>query len=232
MKDFFNQFDFQSDRLFGELNYAEKRFVHKVMETLPIKKGSMLFYEEGIPTGVFQLKSGRAKKFKRGFSGEEQIFYIYTKDDVLGYHALLGEERYQDSCEALEDLEVNFISKSNFLKLLDDIPRLRRAVVKNIGHEFGVLANTIAVLAQKDQNTRLAIFLLLLENRFKQDGGEPIGIDLTREDLANLIGTSPESLGRSLKQFKDQGIIRIEKRVIHIKNRKMLLKFLNLDLTM
>ncbi|HDZ13393.1 hypothetical protein LCGC14_0781120 [marine sediment metagenome] len=231
MKNFFNQFDFQSDRLFGELNYAEKRFVNKVIETLPIKKGSMLFYEDGIPTGVFQLKSGRAKKSKRGFSGEEQIFYIYTKDDVLGYHALLGEERYQDSCEALEDMEVNFISKSNFLKLLEDIPRLRRGVVKNIAHEFGVLANTIAVLAQKDQNTRLAIFLLLLENRFKQDDGEPTGIDLTREDLANLIGTSPESLGRSLKQFKDQGIIRIEKRIIHIQNREMLLQFLNLDLT-
>ena len=74
MKDFFNQFDFQSDQLFGQLNSAEKKFVDKVVETLWIKKGSMLFYEGGIPTGVFQLKNGRAKKFKRGFSGEEQIF--------------------------------------------------------------------------------------------------------------------------------------------------------------
>ena len=232
MKNFFNQFDFQSDRLFGELHFTERRFVDKVMETVPIKKGGMLFYEEGIPTGVFQLKSGRAKKFKRGFSGEEQIFYIYTKNDVLGYHALLGEERYQDSCEALEDLEVNFVSKSNFLKLLDDIPKLKQAVVKNISHEFGVLINTISVLAQKDQNTRLAIFLLLLENKFKQVDEESSGIDLTREDLSNFIGTSPESLGRSLKQFKDDGSIEIEKRLIYIKNREMLLQFLNLDLTL
>ncbi|MCG2460051.1 Crp/Fnr family transcriptional regulator [Flavobacteriaceae bacterium F89] len=229
MKDFFNQFDFQSDQLFGKLNSAEKKFADRVMEKLLIKKGSTLFYEGGIPTGVFQLKNGRAKKFKRGFSGEEQIFYIYTKDDVMGYHALLGEERYQDSCEALEDLEVNFISKSNFLKLLNDVPRLKQAVIKNISHEFGVLANTIAVLAQKDQNTRLAIFLMLLEKKFKQKIAESAGIDLTRDDLSNMIGTSSESLGRSLKQFKDSGIIEIEKRVIYIKNKKALLKFLRLD---
>ena len=127
---------------------------------------------------------------------------------------------------------MNFVSKSNFLKLLNDIPKLKQAVVKNISHEFGVLANTISVLAQKDQNTRLAIFLLLLENKFRQVNEETTGIDLTREDLSNIIGTSPESLGRSLKQFKDDGSIEIEKRIIYIKNREMLLQFLNLDLTM
>lgn len=231
MKNFFSQFDFQSDRLFGQLNSAEKRYVHKVMEPLSIKKGSLLFYEDGVPTGVFQLSEGKVKKFKRGFSGQEQIFYIYTKGDVFGYHALLGEERYQDSCKALEDIEVDFISKTNFLKLLDDIPRLRQAVVKNISHEFGVLANTIAVLAQKDQNTRLAIFLLLLEQKFNKDSDLAKGIDLSRDDLANFIGTSPESMGRSLKQFKEDGIIEIEKRIIYIKNRETLLQFLNLDLS-
>ncbi|WP_027077892.1 Crp/Fnr family transcriptional regulator [Maribacter antarcticus] len=230
MKNFFNQFDFQSDQLFNSLNSAEIRLVHKAMETFLIKKGSMLFYEEGIPTGIFQIKQGRAKKFKRGFSGQEQIFYIYKANDILGYHAILGEERYQDSCEAIEDLEVNFIAKEKFLKLLDEIPRLKQAVIKNIGHEFGVLANTIAVLAQKDQNARLAIFLLLLEHRFNENPENSGGIDLSRDDLANLIGTSRESLGRSLKQFKDDAIIETEKRIIHITNKERLMEFLNLEL--
>lgn len=230
MKNFFSQFDFQSDQLFNSLSSAEIQMVRTVMETLPIKKGAMLFYEGGIPTGIFQLKQGRVKKFKRGFSGREQIFYIYTAGDVLGYHALLGEERYQDSCEALEDLEVNFIAKDNFLRLLNEIPRLKQALIKNISHEFGVLANTIAVLAQKDQNARLAIFLLLLEHKFNQDSENSFGIDLSRDDLANLIGTSRESLGRSLKQFKDDAIIETEKRTIHITNKERLLEFLNLEL--
>ena len=222
MKDFFTQFDFQSNLLFENLTESENQAVENVMESLSIKKGSMLFFEGGIPTGIYQIKHGKAKKFKRGFSGDEQIFYIYTKEDVLGYHALLGQERYQDSCEALEDLKVNFIAKDDFLKLLKEIPALQQTLIKNIGHEFGVLANIIAVLAQKNQNARLALFLLLLEHRFNRNSPTVKGIDLTRDDLANLIGTSQESLGRSLKQFKELGCIETDKRNIYIKDPKQL----------
>lgn len=228
MKNFYSQFDFQSELLFEVLTSEEKKIVYNSMEPLIIKKGSLLFYEEGVPTGIFQIKKGKAKKFKRGFSGTEQIFYIYTTGDVLGYHALFGEERYQDSCEALEDMEVNFIAKDVFLKLLQDIPTLQRTFIKNIGHEFGVLANIITVLAQKNLNARLAINLLILENRFQKHYKEG-GIDLTREDLANIIGTSPESLGRSLKQFKDEGIIEVDKRIIYIKNKNQIFQLLNIE---
>lgn len=227
MKDFYSRFDFQSHLLFKKLKEEEKKIIDDVMETLIIKKGSQLFYEDGIPTGVFQIKKGKAKKYKRGFSGTEQIFYIYTTGDLLGYHALFGEERYQDSCELLEDSVVNFIPKDAFFQLLKDIPSLQNSFVKNIGHEFGVLANIIALLAQKNQNERLAINLLILEDRFTEPHEESKGIDLTRDDLANLIGTSPESLGRSLKQFKDTGIIIVHKRIIYLKNRDLLFQLLN-----
>lgn len=231
MKNFYSQFDFQSELLFEVLTSDEKKIVYDAMEPLIIKKGSLLFYEDGVPTGIFQIKKGKAKKFKRSFSGAEQIFYIYTTGDVLGYHALFGEERYQDSCEALEDLEVNFIAKDVFLQILQDIPALQRTFIKNIGHEFGVLANIIAVLAQKNQNARLAINLLILENRF-QKHYKSGGIDITREDLANIIGTSSESLGRSLKQFKEEGIIRVEKRTIFIINRDSVFQLLNIDMSL
>ncbi|MEH6406764.1 MAG: Crp/Fnr family transcriptional regulator [Leeuwenhoekiella sp.] len=231
MEKFYSQFDFQSNLLLEKLNSNEKQLVFNAMEPLTIKKGNLLFYEEGVPTGIFQIKKGKAKKFKRGFSGTNQVFYIYTTGDILGYHALFGEERYQDSCEALEDLEVNFIAKDIFFKLLQDIPALQQTFIKNIGHEFGVLANIIAVLAQKNQNARLAINLLILENRFKKQDNEHSGIDLTREDLANIIGTSSESLGRSLKQFKDAGMIEVDKRVIHITNKDLLLQLLNINLS-
>ena len=231
MKNLYSQFDFQSNLLFEALTSDEKKIVYNAMEPLFIKKGSLLFYEEGIPTGIFQIEKGKSKKIKRGFSGTEQIFYIYIGGDVLGYHALFGEERYQDSCEALEDLEVNFIAKDVFLQLLQNIPTLQQTFIKNIGHEFGVLANIIALLAQKDQNSRLAVNLLILENRFKKHNREG-GIDLTREDLANIIGTSIESLGRSLKQFKDEGIIKVNKRIIHIIDKEKISELLKLDLSL
>ena len=76
MKNFYSQFDFESELLFEALTSDEKKLVYDAMEPLLIKKGSLLFYEEGIPTGIFQIKKGKAKKFKRGFSGTEQIFYV------------------------------------------------------------------------------------------------------------------------------------------------------------
>ena len=232
MKNFYSQFDFQSDHLLETLNKDEKKLVQEAMEPLIIKKGSLLFYEEGVPTGVFQIKKGKAKKFKRGLSGTDQIFYIYTTGDILGYHALFGEERYQDSCELLEDSEVNFIAKDTFFQLLQNIPGLQQIFIKNIGHEFGVLANIIALLAQKNQNARLAMNLLILEDRFSKPHKKLKGIDLTREDLANIIGTSPESLGRSLKQFKEAGIIEVDKRIIYIKNKELIFQILNNTLSL
>ena len=107
---------------------------------------------------------------------------------------------------------------------------MQQTFIKNIGHEFGVLANIIAVLAQKNQNARLAVNLLILDNRFQKQYKEHQGIDLTREDLANIIGTSPESLGRSLKQFKDEGIITINKRAIYIENKALIFQLLSIDL--
>ncbi|CAM1334027.1 Crp/Fnr family transcriptional regulator [Tenacibaculum aestuariivivum] len=227
MKDFFIQFDFQSNLLFSELNDTDSQLVDAAVEPWFVKRGSFLFFEHSIPTGIFQIKKGRVKKFKKGFNGDNQIFYIYTSGDVLGYHALLGDERYQDSCQALDDLELNFISEKNFRMLLNKIPVLKEALLKNISHEFGVLANTIALLAQKDQNARLGIFLVLLDFKFNRQKIQNKGIDLTRDDLANIIGTSRESLGRSLKVFKDNGWIRIDKRIIYIKNKTALLEFLS-----
>jgi len=229
MKDLSTQFDFQSNLLFNELKDGDQKLVDTVTESLSIKKGNFLFFENGVPTGIFQIKKGRAKKFKKGFGDNEQIFYIYTKGDVLGYHALLGDERYQDSCQALDDLELNFISEDNFRMLLNKIPELKEAFIKNISHEFGVLANTIALLAQKDQNARLGIFLVLLDYKFNSKKEHNDGIDLTRDDLANIIGTSRESLGRSLKVFKDNEWITIEKRTIYIENKTALLEFLNIE---
>ncbi|WP_436515593.1 Crp/Fnr family transcriptional regulator [Ekhidna sp. To15] len=220
------QFDFKSDFLFNGLTKEEETHVRSLFEPIRFKKGSKLFYEDGIPTGVFLIEQGLIKKFKTVIDEQEQIFYIYTNGDLLGYHALLSEERYQDACEAIEDTSANFISKENFLNLLADFPVLKENLVRNLAHEFGVLANTIGILAQKTQNVRLAVFLLIIEERYQKYDGPIGGIRLTRFDLANLIGATRESLGRSLKDFKDKGIINIESKAIHITNHGELFKIL------
>lgn len=208
-----------SDQILLSLSSAEKTLVMEQTEELTFKKGKLIFYEEGIPTGVFLMKSGRAKIYKTGLEGKDQIFYIYKAGDLFGYHALLCNEKYEDSCESLEDCKVLFISKTNFDKLVDTIPHLKQLLIQNMSHEFGVLVNTITVLAQKSLRERLALWLLILNEKYYNDQ-----IELSREDLANLVGTARESLGRLLKGFKEENLINISGRSIKCLQTSKLLK--------
>jgi len=211
-----NQLHFESGKILSALSPADKEYFLGFGQNLIFKKGKLIFYEDGIPTGIFLVKSGRAKIYKTGIYGKDQIFYIYKKGDLFGYHALLANEKYEDSCEALEDCEILFVSRKDLEHLLEKIQKLKLLFIQNMSHEFGVLVNVITILAQKPLRERLALYLLILHERYFDEETQNAQIDLPREDLANMIGTARESLGRLLKDFKEENLIKISKRTIEI----------------
>lgn len=222
-----SKFTFDSDKILSALSTAEREEFLSYGKKLSFKKGQLLFYEDGVATGIFLITRGKAKIFSVGIYGKQQIFYIYKQNDLLGYHALLCNEPYEDSCEALEDCEVVFVNTTDFNHLLNTIPNLKLLFIQNMSHEFGVLVNTITILAQRSLRERLALYLIILQERyFDPDTGQSI-ILLPREDLANVIGTTRESLGRILKDFKEEQLIRINKRAIEVENQSVLLKIAN-----
>lgn len=225
---FTTRFDFNSNLLYNELSKKDISFIQERQELIKFKAGDKLFYEDGIPTGMFELLSGKVKKYKTVLSEQEQIFYIYTKGDLFGYHAILSNERYQDSCEALEDVTLNFISKENFIEIINTVPTLKDSLLFNMAHEFGVLANIIGVLSQKSQNIRLALFLMVLQKRFKKVDSNFKGVDLTREDLANIVGTSRESLSRSINFLKKEKFITVNKRLITVINEENIEEYISI----
>lgn len=212
----FSKLHFESDKILSALPPKDKEYFLSFTQKLTFKKGKLIFYEDGIPTGIFLVKRGRAKIYKTGIYGKDQIFYIYKRGDLFGYHALMANEKYEDSCEALEDCEILFISKTNFENLLEKIDKLKLLFIQNMSHEFGVLVNTITILAQKPLRERLALYLLILHERYSDENNAKSEINLPREDLANIIGTTRESLGRLLKDFKEEQLITISKRTIEI----------------
>ena len=108
-----NSLSFESDKILSSLSKEERNYFLSFAQNLNFKKGKLIFYEGGIPTGIFLVKSGKAKIFKTGIYGKDQIFYIYKPNDLFGYHALLANEKYEDACEALEDCEILFIKKKD-----------------------------------------------------------------------------------------------------------------------
>ena len=216
------QLHFESDKILSSLSTKDKTYFLSFTKRLVFKKGKLIFYEGGIPTGVFLINQGKAKIYKTGLDGKDQIFYIYKQGDLFGYHALLCNENYEDSCEALEDCEILFINRSDFEILLHSISNLKLLLIQNMSHEFGVLVNTITILAQMPLRERLALYLLILHDRYSENGNQETSINLPREDLANIIGTTRESLGRILKDFKDDQLIKVTGRSIQILDSEQL----------
>jgi CRP/FNR family transcriptional regulator len=183
------------------------------------KKGAHLFQEASIPRGVYCINQGMVKIFKRGDEGKEQIIHIAKAGEMVGFRAMFTEEPYKVGAEALEESNICFIGKEDFLSLMDTNPVLRNGIIKELSKELADRADFITNMAQKSVRERLAFTMLILMDVFDK---QPI--NLSREDLANFVGTATETLIRLLKDFKEEGIIEVQTRKIFVLQRERLLQ--------
>ena len=175
------------------------------------KKNQPLFLDGGIPRGVFCVNSGKIKIFAQGEEGKEQIIHIAKAGEIVGFRAMFSGDPYKVSAYTLEECNLCFISKADFLNLVDTNISLRNGIMKELSKELTERAGFITSMAQKSVRERLAYVLILLDDIYD---GEMI--NLTREDLANYVGTATETLIRLLKDFKDEDVIKTHIRKIEI----------------
>lgn len=223
-------FRLKTDQIFEGLTLEEHEALTGNGVTHLYKKGEIIFREAGIPTGIFYIKSGRVKKYRSTVRGGEQIFYICSEGELLGYHALLSEEFYPDSAATIEDSQITFIPKENFLNVLRSSAALSNGLLKALGHEFSLFIDSITNLVTKTVRERLAFTLLILEEKFKltDKSSVPSEIKMSRSDLANMVGTAKETLVRLLREFKDARYIETSGKSIRIIDRAGIVKEANL----
>jgi CRP-like cAMP-binding protein len=220
------RFIFKSDSIFASLPENVKDAFLNQMSVKQFKKGQSVFLEGSFPAGIFFIKKGKVKKYKTLNGGKEQIIYLCSEGELIGYAAYLSEERYPDSATTLTDSSIGFISKENLILLLAKYDELSKMLMKNISHEFGVLINFIATFTQKSVRERVALTLLILHEKFS-DNLNAIGevqIELSREDFANIVGTAVETLVRLLRNLKDELLIVTQGRKIILKDKSKLLE--------
>lgn len=193
-------------------------------KSMPISKGKLVFEEGKMPRGVYYIEQGAVKLYKIGFNKKQQILRFAKEGDLIGYRSLLSEEEYGASAEAMTPVQVSFIPANIFHKLLMNDSKLSYAMLQKISCELGEYSNTIALLAQKTVRERLAEVLLLLELKLGIDPEGFIKLSLTREEIANLIGTATESAIRLISEFKQDHLIEVEGRNIKILDQDRLRK--------
>lgn len=214
----------RSNSQFACLGEEELGTVNEHKSCITYKKGQTIFYEGTRPMGLFCIHSGKVKVFKMGSQGKEQIMYLAKPGDFLGYRALLSEEFYADSATVLEEAQICFIPKNDFFTTLRENPQFYSNLMKAVCHELGIMEDKIAALAQKSVRERLASTLLMLKETYGMEGEGSVLIDiaLTREDLANIVGTATETVIRLLSEFKKDGLIDMEKKKIRILDARQL----------
>lgn len=209
----------RSQSLFSEFDGDQMAAVDAVKACSTFKKNQSIFLEGSIPRGVFCLRKGKIKIYALGAEGKEQIVRVAKEGSILGVKALFSNEPYIVSAMALEECAVCYIAKDDFFSMIDLNSTLTNGIMMEMSRELHEKTKFITNMAQKSVHDRLAFAFLLLDEIY---GKEPI--NLSREDLANFVGTATETLIRLISQFKDEGLIRTETRKIWVTDRESLLE--------
>jgi len=190
--------------------------------TKSVKKGETLFGEGERLNGVFCVRNGVSKLSKSSENGKDQIVKIATKGAVLGQRSVVAEERTNLSAVALNDMEVCYIPKNHLEESINDNAAFTKAVLVKMAEDLRFADNVIVNMAQKSVKQRIAEALLYLDQNFGQDHEGYIAMTLTREDIANVVGTAKEACIRMLSRFKKEGLIITEGKRIALKDTSRL----------
>ncbi|PWG06900.1 Crp/Fnr family transcriptional regulator [Polaribacter aquimarinus] len=181
-----------------------------------VKKGEALFEEGEHINGVFCIKNGICKISKMSENGRNQIISLVTKGDLLGERSLISDEVANLKAIALNDMEVCFIPKEEIIRDLEKNPNFSMGVLKDMATSLKKADNVIVDMAQKTVKQRLAETILNLEAKFGTNEENAIDVHLSREDIANIIGTATESAIRLLSDLKKKKIIAFKGKDISI----------------
>jgi len=217
----------ESSSIFKYLNQDEVVTINFEKDFRHYKRGDILYQEGNRISGFYCVNSGIIKVFKTGFDGKEQIIRFAKKGDIIAYRSVLSNELACTSAKVIEECNVCFIPSEILISFIKSNPTFALELVKLACHELGEANSFITDIAQKTVRERLAEVLLFLVNDFGLDDQQFLNISLTREELANIVGTATESVRRLLSEFKSDRLVELNGRKIKITNTRGLEKISN-----
>jgi CRP/FNR family transcriptional regulator len=186
--------------------------------TRTYRKGDVIFREGQQPVGLFSILSGKVKLFKTGDEGREQIVRLARSGDVIGYRAMAAHEPYFATAAALETSKVVLIPIDEIQRMLEHSGSLALFMIRQLSQDLKEAEAKMLDLAQKPVKDRLMETLILLRDTYGVMEGEPglIHVNLTRDELASMVGTATETLIRAIHDLKEEGKVETVGRRIRI----------------
>lgn len=191
------------------------------------KKKDDVYKEGSYPKGIYFLNKGKLKIYQTSDSGKELITELHKDGDFFGYLSLLREEKYAGTATALEECEIYMIPKEDFFSLIYKNAEVSRRFMELLSNNLRENEQQLVKLAYNSVRKRVAEALVKLSDTYKKEGEVTFSMNISREDLANMVGTATETVIRTLSDFKEDQLIGISGGTIRILNYEKLANMKN-----
>jgi len=210
--------------VFSELKAEAVASLRRTLKEIHYEKGEMI-YREGVPShGTYIVCAGRVKVFERSAKGKKLILKLVAPSELLGEESLFGTDVCLVSAQALEPTKVKFISRADFLALMQRHPSVTVKLLEKLAQEMKAFRCKLLEVVYGGGKQKMARLLLALEEKYGSEAGfgSPLRTRLSRSDFAEMTGLSTETVIRLLSELENQGLIRSQASRIVLLDREAL----------
>lgn len=202
--------DLKKIPIFSSLNDGEIKEIQPYLIEERFKKKEEIFSEGETPEWFYILRNGKVKITKLSYDGKEIIIELISPPDFFGGLAVIKGFPYPANAIAMEDVEVLKVSRHDMLRIIDRFPNVMYDITSNLGNRVKEFHDNLKSIALEKVESRIAALLLKLADKFgrkDRQGETVIDMKLTKQDIAEMVGTTGETAIRVMSKFKKSGLI-------------------------
>ena len=207
-------------QLFGGLPQEHITEIEKIAVDKNYNKGDVIFYDGDEGNGFYLIVAGSVSVYKISPDGKEQIFHIVKEGETIGAAPVFSGKSFPANARALSKTHLLFFDRKNFIDLITGKPNLIMNLLALLSMRLREFTIQVENLSLKEIPGRLASYLLYLAQ--EQGNTNLVKLNISKVQLANLLGTGPESLSRALGNMKTKKLIAEEGNNIRLLNRDQL----------
>jgi len=211
----------REDRLFCNLPQSALQHLSEITSVASYPKGATLFVEGQSPRGVFIICAGRVKLSTSSVDGRTLILRVADPGEVLGLAAAVSGKPYHATAEVLEPAQLNFVPRTEFLSFLSQHGEAALRVAQLLSETYQTALNEMRMIALSHSVAeKLARFLLdLVAEHNENDRDIKVNLTFTHEEIAEMIGTSRETVTRLFSDFKKKQLLQVRGSTVTIRSK-------------
>ncbi len=207
-----------SSALFRGIDEKQLPALAEIAESRSFRKGEVIFFEADPCIGFYLVVEGKVKIYKLSPAGKEHILHIFTNGEPFGEVPVFHGQPFPANAMALSDIELLFFPRASFVRLVEKNPSLALNMLGLLSLRLRAFVRQIENLSLKELPSRLAQYLLYLSE--EQNNRQFVELEISKGQLASLLGTIPETLSRVFAKLNDRQLIRVSGKTIHILDRE------------